>query len=446
MAQHVSKCLIAALLCVNLASVAFSLQAVDLENGINQFGGDARILQALQRGLSSRLLHVVAIGGSITAGHSVGNNNWFSQFTTWLQHRLMPSGVNVTSANLGKHGATPFFAEMCTLAEMRTLQDPDIVFLELSVNDWNYFGSIDSPDRRAFERIVRRLLALPTCPAIVVMMFHPYSHVATSYFNTTEDRQLIISQYYGLTVLSGRAAFYATYHPGNWSSFFTKDGLHPNVFGHTAHSNLAKLYFLRKLQKLSFIKRNVSAGCHMLRPPLFSNNTAVPATSCVFNQQFKSVASAGGFTWVEDATRKRLSYTSQNPGSWLQFELPVSNLSGAHTVNVFVAYLTSYDSMGTALASCVGHCSCTMSRINAHQNMTRVSVPAFHSMSVHIPVPAVQAVCHIRIEVLSETTSFGHRFDIFGFAFSSGSVEEHILSWLNFAAANGIATSIKSAS
>ena len=97
-------------------------------------------------------------------------------------------------------------------------------------------------------------------------------------------------------------------------------------------------------------------------------------------------------------------------------------------VTAFLIYLSSWRDMGTAEVSCDGSCSCKPSTINAHARdmRFRASVPVLHKFSIQAKEEdkksrssRQEGKCQIKIEIVDETSSQGHRFKVQGLTTST---------------------------
>jgi hypothetical protein len=92
-------------------------------------------------------------------------------------------------------------ATSCILAEKCIVQSVnesvDFVLIEYTKNAMAGFGgeSLNTPERMALERLLRKLLLLPSQPGIT--LFHCYSVNSRSFAPLIEDWHDVVSRYYG---------------------------------------------------------------------------------------------------------------------------------------------------------------------------------------------------------------------------------------------------------
>jgi len=79
-------------------------------------------------------------------------------------------------------------------------------------------------------------------------------------------------------------------------------------------------------------------------------------------------------------------------------------------VRATIEHLVSYEGMGIVSVACVGGCSCDAHRIDAHRVDAHRNVSVFlqHAFDVR----GGSSKCGVRMQVLSETSSGGHKFKV----------------------------------
>ncbi|KAG2498444.1 hypothetical protein HYH03_003701 [Edaphochlamys debaryana] len=96
-------------------------------------------------------------------------------------------------------------AYMSSCMQTHIPENVDLVFVEYSVNDVAA-PSRDFEDRRPFERLLRKALALPSRPAVVLVHFFPWRHGEAEYWESAERDYQEYASFYGLPAVSLRAA------------------------------------------------------------------------------------------------------------------------------------------------------------------------------------------------------------------------------------------------
>ncbi len=106
---------------------------------------------------------------------------------------------------------------------------------------------------RIYERLVRRILAQPRAPAVVLVqvgahgMFRDREELNSEgkaewrpFHHTPEDLYGAVAQYYGLSAVSYRGAIYrlGQARRGDFSKYMKSDRIHPNDSGHKVMADM----------------------------------------------------------------------------------------------------------------------------------------------------------------------------------------------------------------
>eukprot|EP00798_Chlamydomonas_sp_ICE-L_P032023 gene32023-16547_t len=160
----------------------FVLSERDRANGVSYYGSAERLRIAIDKMKKGEPVRISTVGGSITAGQGASDG------LSWPQYVF-----NWASDHYGEN-------------------DADIIFVEYSVNDVTpkeppFINNI----RRAFERLLRKLLQYPNRPAVVLMHSYIWGQPVPfvgSYWSNAEHELSKFGLYYGLPSLSVKAAVY----------------------------------------------------------------------------------------------------------------------------------------------------------------------------------------------------------------------------------------------
>ena len=144
-----------------------SLNDFDLNRGIAHAGDRRRLWRVLSRFVTGDPVHVSIVGGSISAGSTLGIQHRHAQ---WLWHGKLFSWLNATFPNAGHRrfngavpASTPGYVTGCL--SFHAPPTTDLVIVEYSVN---------SPDSLEYERLVRRLLRYPREPAVILLHMYKF--------------------------------------------------------------------------------------------------------------------------------------------------------------------------------------------------------------------------------------------------------------------------------
>lgn len=377
------------------------------------------------------------IGGSISWGQYTskrGETDWFALVSKWM-FSAFPN-ANITARNGCTPGVPSPYMIMCL--ELSVDPDVDLVFMEYTLND----GLDDRVLRNRVvmdtERLVRRILALPSRPAVVLMhvptfgmasypMGHPKNpdnDAYRSFYETSEDVQVSICQYYDVQYTSLRTAMYrlaTTNAPGFlWEDVFVDH--HPGDRGHKIMADLV-VYMMQQvalgllLHPLS--KADAAVLAEPLPEPMYPGNVPPSSTMCVAGEPFRSlVVAAEGFTWVNEGTplKPKPGFVATSPGSTLRIRVDTDRGGGAaggaagdaRPLPVFLHYMRSYERMGTAKVTCVSGCQCDPVMVDAHhtERVTQVYLAQL--------VVSQHRECELQVKVESGTMSGQHKFKVSG--------------------------------
>ena len=110
------------------------------------------------------------MGGSLTYGRGasrLGETDWVSLTFRWLASSFPAAGGVFRNGAIAACGSE----YMAFCMQTRLPEDPDIIFVEYVINNGNF--TLEHQHMRSYERLLRRLLTLPSEPLVIpVMMFN----------------------------------------------------------------------------------------------------------------------------------------------------------------------------------------------------------------------------------------------------------------------------------
>ncbi|KAL4430719.1 hypothetical protein ABPG75_005975 [Micractinium tetrahymenae] len=316
-----------------------------MQRGLLHHGDPARLRRAVAKLLAGEPTVVAAVGGSISVGRGSATQgkgidtdwpSYLDQYAAWLGAAFPRSRPQLV--NKAQSGSTSNIFDAC--AEIMVPQDADIVVVEFAMNDGTQVdcsrdGSGTVPARASFERLLRKLQALPNRPAVVVLNSYSFIRGAMgSYLKNAENEMAIIAAYYGLPTLSVRAAVFhqmlrnqkgyqvdrvrtEVLEESQPDELFLFDISHP--YGPTGHRYMAELLIgLTQLTAGSLQARPLHAAEHELAaeplpPPIIPGNYDKKAASCLMSRRFEDVVvEKKGFKWVNE----RPDAESENDEKW----------------------------------------------------------------------------------------------------------------------------------
>lgn len=222
---------------------ALSLEEAQLQDAIlrasagNEKAELARLQAVFQKAARGETVTVAAIGGSITQGVAArtpkndptytaaldGENCWFNRVTDWFREQFR--GAEIRSINAGI-GATPSFLGGFRLERMVLQYQPDLIFVEFSVNDPSTFPNLLAGEiEAAYEAIVRR--SLEAGAAVVPLFLNDQHHCGLQAIHRP------VAEHYRVPYISYHDAISPEgQHICPWE-LLSPDDIHPNNVGHT---------------------------------------------------------------------------------------------------------------------------------------------------------------------------------------------------------------------
>lgn len=229
-------------------------------------------------------IKMIVIGGSNSAGGGVENHRhlYHQLFSQWWDKTISPTtGSKLTVENMSLGGTGSDFFTFCLQNFISTDDEPDLVFIELSVND---YGCIHGATAQPMELLTRRVLSLKSFPLVLYVSLvdlvkkgASLSSIKNPRCHNLEDLgQRELATHYGITLLSWREILC----PVNPASGIRKaiirpgmvndDHLHIDIKGHAQVALIQIRYFqnilLRTSQQL-FCERS------SLKDPLFASSS-----------------------------------------------------------------------------------------------------------------------------------------------------------------------------
>ncbi|MCR4779885.1 MAG: SGNH/GDSL hydrolase family protein [Ruminiclostridium sp.] len=223
-----------------------------IENGITERmkalsvlneGNRARLAKAMKKALNGEPLTVAYFGGSITQGSSAGNDLCYARLTTdWFEKTFPNSKITYVNAGIG---ATGSYIGVYRADRDVTCKNPDIVFVDFSVND-----TTEHTQRNiaSYDGVMRKLWFSESSPAIVT--------IAMTMENGTSFQQYHseIAEAYDIPMISYHDAILDVIANGHivWDDI-SDDDIHPNIPGHAVLTEMITSYLQGVLDDLDSI-------------------------------------------------------------------------------------------------------------------------------------------------------------------------------------------------
>lgn len=247
-------------------------------------GNQVRLAGALKKAEAGEELTVAYIGGSITQGTGGGDDGCYARLVTnWFESTFSSAKINYVRAGIG---ATGSFIGVHRVDTDVIAHNPDIVFVEFSVNDTteNTRRNVDS-----YDSLLRKIWNSENKPAIVCIGMTQDSGI--SFQNYHYD----IAKSYDLPFISYRNAILDVIDKGHikWTDI-SDDNIHPNGNGHKVLSELITHY----LAKVNDSKNDISGDESDFSKPFTSDKFA--NASFLTPANFEAVDETGTFKIYPD--------------------------------------------------------------------------------------------------------------------------------------------------
>ena len=227
-------------------STAFDISEIGIKDAVlrsyvyDNDETDTRLQRVFCKSAHGEKITIAAIGGSITegalakSGDTVGNNAteyteqlggekcWFERVGDWFCEQFPNTKINTINAGIG---ATSSFLGVFRLEEMVLAHQPDLVFVEFSVNDPSAIPYLLKDEiYESYEAIIRRCLELGIA-VMPVFLTGPDG-------NSIQSIHSEIADHYNIPAISYKnAVYYNDKLICDWERL-SPDDIHPNNVGH----------------------------------------------------------------------------------------------------------------------------------------------------------------------------------------------------------------------
>ncbi len=203
-----------------------------IANSVLHKGNQARLAKVIKKLQAGEEVTIAYLGGSITQGSSAGNELCYARLTTnWFEEQFPEATINYVNAGIG---ATGSYIGLHRADRDVLAHDPDLVFVDFSVNDTYDRMSIN---RSTYEGLMRKLWSSESAPAIVCLAMTQEDGTSV------QDDHSAIAIRYDLPFISYRNAILDVIDKGYivWDDI-SDDNIHPNVPGHAVLSKMITNY------------------------------------------------------------------------------------------------------------------------------------------------------------------------------------------------------------
>ena len=283
----------------NLEQLSVSKDTIDRASyyyGQNTF----RVWKVFHKVLRGENIGMIVIGGSNSAGGGISDHRqlYHQLFLHWWNSLILPyTGSKLTITNLSLGGTGSDFFSLCLQNYVTKTKEPDIVLIELSVNDYGYLrGEAAQP----VEQLTRRVLSLSSEPLVVYVTLVDliekvkwWKSILNPRCNNLEDiGQHKIARYYNITVFSWRDIV-CPMDTGKSkrrieikSSMINADHIHIGVKSHAQIALMLIRYFQKELKRVICLPwksvRKTAESMDKIAPLFvqFSNQTLISKSVC----------------------------------------------------------------------------------------------------------------------------------------------------------------------
>lgn len=207
-------------------------------------GNPARIAKVMKKLADGEEVTVAFLGGSITQGTGADFEHCYAALTAkWIQDTYPSAKVNYVNAGIG---ATGSYIGVHRCDEQVLNSNPDLVFIDFSVNDESQNNAIN---KLTYEGLLRKIWKHSAAPGIIC--------IAMTQDNGTsvQDAHGEVTEKYGVPFVSYHDAmlnFLDSQENVQWSDI-SGDNIHPNMAGHAILSSMLTTYLQQVADNLDTI-------------------------------------------------------------------------------------------------------------------------------------------------------------------------------------------------
>ena len=206
-------------------------------------GNKARLAKAMQKAKNGEPITVAYLGGSITQGSSAGNDLCYARLTTnWFEKTFPESKITYVNAGIG---ATGSYIGVYRADRDVTCKDPDIVFVDFSVNDTTEHTE---RNKASYDGVLRKLWFSDSSPAVVTIAMTMENGTSFQKYHSE------IAEAYDIPMISYHDAILDVIKKGHiiWDDI-SDDDIHPNVTGHAVLTEMITSYLQSVLDDIDNI-------------------------------------------------------------------------------------------------------------------------------------------------------------------------------------------------
>ena len=236
-----------------------------IDSAIHNYGkGSFRVWSFFHKVLIGESVDIICIGGSNSAGGGISDHRqlYHQLFLLWWNNVILPyTGSKLTIKNLSLGGTESDFFSLCLQNYLLKNDEPDLVLIELSVNDYGYLhGAAAQP----MEQLTRRVMYFSSKPLVVFVTLVDLIEKVNGWkrilnprcYNLEDVGQDEIARYYNITVFSWRDVVCPMDKMSKWRieikpGMINEDHTHIGVKSHAQIALMLIRYFQKVLRRIS---------------------------------------------------------------------------------------------------------------------------------------------------------------------------------------------------
>ena len=195
----------------NLEQLSVTEKTID--NAIYNYGQSSfRVWAFIHKVLRGESVVMIVIGGSNSAGGGISDHRqlYHQLFLQWWNNVILPhTGSKLTINNLSLRGTGSDFFSLCLQNFLLKCKEPDLVLIELSVNDYGYLYGVAA---QPMEQLTRRVMSVSSKPFVMHITLVDLIEKVSWWkrilnprcYNLEDVGQHEIARYYHITLLSWR--------------------------------------------------------------------------------------------------------------------------------------------------------------------------------------------------------------------------------------------------
>ncbi|XP_078352242.1 uncharacterized protein LOC144636916 [Oculina patagonica] len=258
-----------------------------IERAIHNYGQSSfRVWAFFQKVWRGESIEMIVIGGSNSAGGGITDHRqlYHQLFLQWWNNVILPyTGSKITIRNLSLGGTGSDFFSLCLQNYLLKSKEPDLVLIELSVNDYGYLYGVSA---QPMEQLTRRVLSFSSKPLVMYVTLVDLIEKVNWWkkilnpkcFNLEDVGQQEIARYYNITVFSWRDVVCPMDKKNSKrrieikADMINEDHIHIGIKSHAQIAVMLTRYFQKVLRRVASCPRKSKmklAEFHDKREPLF---------------------------------------------------------------------------------------------------------------------------------------------------------------------------------